>query len=245
MLEMIENSNIREKNKTFATYKCECGEVIKLRKDRANKERFYCNTCSRKIGILTRYKDKSISKSPEHSVWRGIKSRCYNPNTEHYDCYGGRGIKMSDEWKYDFSNFYRDMGPRPSSKHEIERIDNNGNYCVENCKWVTHQEELNNKRNNVFLEFNGKKQTVAMWEREIGVSKGVIYGRIFRYGWSVEKALTIPLNSITGRKSKEITYDGKTQTLVMWSKELNISRGVLYNRIFDLKWSIEKAFNKT
>ena len=89
--------------------------------------------------------DGGRKKIPEYSVWKNMRTRCNNPNYYQFSLYGGRGIKICPEWD-DFFVFLRDMGPRPSKAHTLERIDYNGNYCPENCKWDTHLSQSINQR---------------------------------------------------------------------------------------------------
>lgn len=105
--------------------------------------------------------------------------------------YGARGITVCAEW-LDFNVFEVWVNNSGYSYElSIDRIDNNGNYEPSNCKWSTPTEQANNRRSNVFLEFNNKRQTIAEWSREVGLSQGCIGSRI-KYGWSVKRALTQP-----------------------------------------------------
>ncbi|HFR3796773.1 TPA: hypothetical protein ACHVHO_000712 [Streptococcus suis] len=81
----------------------------------------------------------------EYNTWKGIKKRCYQKSYQHYDRYGGRGIVMCQEWKDDFMAFFKDVGKAPSGEYQLDRIDNNGNYEPNNCRWVTRQENCRNR----------------------------------------------------------------------------------------------------
>jgi hypothetical protein len=118
-----------------------------------------------------------------------MKSRCLNPSDKSYNDYGGRGIKICDKWLESFESFYKDIGPRPSSKYSINRIDNNGNYDPKNCNWALRKEQNRNKRSNINLTYNGKTQCIVDWSRELGIKRTTLSRRIER-GWSVERALT-------------------------------------------------------
>lgn len=135
--------------------------------------------------------------SKEYMIWACIVQRCTNPKNKRYPSYGGRGIKMCERWRHSPSLFVEDMGPRPSERHSVERIDNDGNYEPSNCKWADDYEQANNSRQNVFMTFNGKTQTVAEWSREQfvaeqGITMFRIRGRL-AWGWTDEEALTVPL----------------------------------------------------
>jgi hypothetical protein len=116
-----------------------------------------------------------LSKTRENRIWRGIKDRCYNPNRPEYKLYGGRGVVMCDEWKNDFTAFYRDMGVRPTPQHSVERIDTNGNYEPSNCRWATRVEQQNNMRKNVHVEYKGEVLTLGQLWRRTEVCRSTFY----------------------------------------------------------------------
>ena len=98
----------------------------------------------------TKYKEENmhgLSQSPEYGIWENIKDRCYRKNNKAYKNYGGRGIIVCKRWLDYFINFYNDMGARPSKKHEIDRINNDGNYEPSNCRWATRTQNLRHTRN--------------------------------------------------------------------------------------------------
>jgi len=124
-----------------------------------------------------------MSYSAEHETWSGMKARCSNKANKRYALYGGRGIAVCDRWLSSFENFFADMGPRPSSKYTLDRID-------PNADWKTQQ---NNRRNNRIIEFKGEKLTAPQWGARVGIRSLTILQRIDRDGWSIEKAITTPL----------------------------------------------------
>lgn len=130
---------------------------------------------------------------PIYCSWHNLKARCLNENDPDYGRYGGRGITISDEWKDNFMAFYTWAITHGWQEGlTIDRIDNNGNYCRENCRWVDMTTQNNNKVNNVWLEFNGEKHTLPEWARTIGVDTETLRKRLSQCGWTVEKALTTP-----------------------------------------------------
>lgn len=108
--------------------------------------------------------------APEYQAWQSIKARCYNPKDPGFKNYGGRGIKMSEQWRSSYAKFLADMGRRPTPKHSIDRIDNDGDYTAENCRWATKIEQCNNTRKTVYAVIDGVRKPRAVWARELGLS---------------------------------------------------------------------------
>lgn len=135
-------------------------------------------------------KTHRMSRTPEHNTWTRIRYRCYGVNSPDYPNYGGRGIVMAPEWD-DFERFYADMGPRPSPRHSIDRIDNNGPYAPGNCRWALPQGQANNRRSGHLLTHDGATRTLAEWERITGIKQSTLRRRISVYGWTAADALSI------------------------------------------------------
>lgn len=136
---------------------------------------------------------------PEYTIWRAMKSRCQNPKTAHYEQYGGRGIRVCMPWN-SFEQFLKDMGPRPSPQHTIDRINNNRGYNKKNCRWATMKEQQNNRRNNVRVEIEGEVKTLSQWCEIYGIHISTVHKRTER-GWTVVEALQKPL--LRNRKKKQ------------------------------------------
>ena len=119
-------------------------------------------------------------KTSTYNAWCMMLARCRNPQNKSYDGYGGRGITICPQW-LSFNNFLADMSPKPPGLM-LERIDNDGNYEPSNCKWATRLEQSNNRRNNTFIERDGRRLTLAQWARELGIKQH-----------QVRRALGVPL----------------------------------------------------
>lgn len=136
---------------------------------------------------------RKIAKSriPEYQAWRNMVVRCTNPKYKFYHRHGGRGIKVCDRWRGSYAAFLEDMGVKPSPSLTLDRIDNDGDYTPENCRWATRKEQSRNSRTNHNLTFQGKTQCLAAWADETGIKAGTLYSRL-KNGWSTERALTEP-----------------------------------------------------
>jgi hypothetical protein len=133
-----------------------------------------------------------LSKTREYAVWCGMISRCAATSGPDYARYAGRGIKVCERWRK-FENFWADMGPAPPGT-ELDREDNNGDYTPNNCRWLDHKGQSNNRRNNFRVEYAGETKTLAQWAEDprCVVDFDTFRQRIRRCKWSIEKALTTP-----------------------------------------------------
>lgn len=118
-----------------------------------------------------------------------MKDRCYNNNNKNYKNYGERGIKVCKEWKESFINFYKwAINNGYEENLTIDRIDVNGNYEPNNCRWLTIKQQQNNKRNNHILWYKNQKHNITKWASITGINRATIYSRL-KYGWPIEKVL--------------------------------------------------------
>lgn len=182
------NANDRDTNARW-NCRCDCGNTaIAYGQDLARGKFRSCGCLN-----AERIQKHGMARTPVYAVWKQIFQRCENPKCQAYKNYGARGIGVCDEWR-DFERFFADMG-QPPHKRSIERRDNSKGYSKENCYWATSREQLNNKRTNHVLEFNGVKMSTSEWARRIGIPVSTLQNRL-GYGWSVEDALTRPLKKV-------------------------------------------------
>jgi len=178
------------------------------------------------------------SKSIEYRIWSGMKRRCSNKNEPKFNRYGERGITVCDRWLNSFEAFFSDMGPRPTDKHSIDRIDNNGNYEPGNCRWATDKEQANNTSANILLTINGMTKPLSVWADENGLNRSVIVARVAT--GDIGDDLIRP----SGLRTKKITFNGVTDTYLGWGKRLGIKPETISQRIRRDKWTVEKTLTQ-
>jgi hypothetical protein len=188
----------RKKNKLYWLCRCECGNNLIIDSSHLRSSHTKSCGCYKLETTILRTEKHRMCKSPEYYSWGAIKNRCLNKKNPAYCNYGGRGITMFTDWIDSFESFFSYVGNRPSSKHSIDRIENNGNYEPGNVKWSTKKEQANNRRSSQFFIFMNESKTLSEWSETTGISYDVIRQRINKYGWSIEKALTTPLQGPPG-----------------------------------------------
>ncbi len=130
--------------------------------------------------------------SKAYHSWSGMISRCHNSKNPKFYMYGEKGIVVCERWKNSFSDFISDMGDPPSKYHSIDRIDGDGNYCPENCRWASPKEQSAHIRTNHLVTFKDETKHVSEWARHLGCSKETLFGRI-RLGWNDERVIGEPI----------------------------------------------------
>jgi hypothetical protein len=182
--------------------RCDCGTEKRVRVTSLR------SGCSKSCGCLSKEltagrclthgasagQSRGESLAPEYRSWRSMRTRCLNTRSQYYASYGGRGVRICERWQGEdgFANFLADMGKKPTPKHSIDRIDNDGNYEPGNCRWATKRQQVNNRRATRFVECRNRRLLVSEWARETGLSPECIRARL-RSGWPAERAVSTPL----------------------------------------------------
>lgn len=179
MLEVLAPYSEKKSNSPYWICKCDCGEVTKVRAD-----------------LLTRgvrYSCGCIPSSNPRNSWASMISRCRCSNNIGWSYYGGRGITVDPKWAT-FDGFWEDMGSSYCQGLTIGRIDNNGGYTKDNCRWETYHQQARSASFNVSITFRGRTQVLTDWALELGMPVGTLWSRVKDYGWSIERALTEPVH---------------------------------------------------
>ena len=169
------------------------------------------------------YEKHGLTGTKIYYLWAGMKARCHVPGHKTYANYGGRGIYVCDEWRKSLLKFIEDMGERPSDKHTLDRIDNDGPYCKENCRWVLDDVQRRNRRDNKFYEVNGKTLCLEDWAAESGISATTLWTRVNCMGLTMEQALKYTYNVY-------LTVDGITKTQKEWCDQLGLKASTVVSR---------------
>lgn len=173
--------------------KCDCGnECIVYSTSLKTGNTTSCG-CFKKENARKLYSSVRQNNKDLYAVWNGIKQRCTNRNNKSYHNYGGRGIKMDEKWAGNYETFYRwAMHSGYQKGKQIDRIDNDGDYCESNCRFVDIEIQANNKRNVTLYTINEETKSLAQWCREYNQDYKFVYQRIHKLGWNILDALTTP-----------------------------------------------------
>ena len=204
---------------------CECGNKRTIASDSLVKG----NTKS--CGCLAHDPAMDVpnaSNTRIYNIWKGMRERCSVSKHSAYKNYGERGIRVSDEWSNSFKAF-RDWAYSNGYTDDltIDRIDNDGDYEPDNCRWFTYTQQSNNRSDNILVEHQGKKQTLSQWSIDLNIKYGTLSGRYYRGDRG-----SYLLRPIEKQESNNVLveYQNKKQTLTEWSRELNIHYSTLLGR---------------
>lgn len=171
---------------------CDCGNYTVVRDTRIRNHETKSCGCISKEHLIEYNTKHGLSNSPLYPIYQGMMSRCYNPDLDGYHRYGGRGIKVCDEWLSDIENFIK-WGKESGFKKglTLDRIDNDGDYEPSNCRWATVKEQANNRRSNHLETYKGETHTIAKWAEKLNIIPDLLYSRLSK-GWSFKRAVETP-----------------------------------------------------
>jgi hypothetical protein len=157
---------------------CACGETRVVATSHLTSGRStQCRTCS----VSTHGASRKGEHMGTYFVWRGMRNRCMSPSNKAFSRYGARGITVCSRWLESFEAFLEDMGPKPRGR-SLDRIDNNGPYSKENCRWATSSEQSENTSRTIWITFNGERRTLTAWARYLGVPRSTLDYRLKKFG---------------------------------------------------------------
>ena len=183
----------KKDNKVVWECLCDCGNTTYVKSEDLTKGTKSCGCLQKEKTSKAKFVH-GLKGTSEHHAWSNMKRRCYDKTNNRYATYGGRGIKVCDRWlgKHGFLNFLTDMGKKPLSALTLERRNNDGDYCPENCYWANQKVQARNKTTSRIIKYNGESRILEEWGEITGFGKKVIWQRL-NLGWSVEDALTKPI----------------------------------------------------
>jgi hypothetical protein len=155
---------------------CKCGNIVNVKSSSLSTGNTRSCGCLQKEVVAKLCYKHGGNGTPEFATWQAMLARCRSSNP----IYGGRGIKVCDRWVNNFENFLADMGKKPTPKHSIDRINSNGDYTPENCRWATAKEQLNNTNRNVKVSYLGKTLSIAQWAEYLGINERTLRNRYNR-----------------------------------------------------------------
>lgn len=185
----------KRKKHQYWLCQCDCGTIKEIRSDVLKNGQTVSCGCVARQRASDRLTKHGLSRSPLYNIHSNMIERCYCPDSNRFHCYGKRGVTICDEWE-DIKNFV--LWAQASGYKDgltLDRIDVNGNYEPNNCRWATPKEQSNNTRRNIFEKHNGEVKTIKQWSEYCGIDYYTFHARIRKLHWPIEKALTAPVRT--------------------------------------------------
>lgn len=246
----------------YAICKCDCGAEKAIRVDGLKSGVVLSCGCLQKE-LSTKH---GMYTSPHYSRWRGMLDRCENPASPSFPNYGGRGIKVCERW-HDLANFISDLPDGFKLGMEIDRIDNDGDYCPENIRWSTRKANTCNRRSTRLITHNGITRTSSEWSLLLGGAHNLVSERIDDFGWSEERAVTTPVadrhenilqaqqkrwaghvkkpkRETNPKAPRTVELNGKQVTALDISKITGKPATLIRKQLFERGWPVEKVMSK-
>lgn len=198
-LTLVEKAQERRYNETWWVCRCDCGQAITARQLFLKRGNTRSCGCIRKEQCRERTQTHGMTNTPEYHVWCGMKKRCNDPKDSHYHRYGGRGIRVCERWARSFEHFIADMGRRPTWRHSLDRIDGDGDYAPENCRWATPKQQGSRTSRVQHLTVDGVTRNLSEWAEQVGGTRTIIRKRLAR-GWSLKRAVSEPVHRTNRKK---------------------------------------------
>jgi hypothetical protein len=198
--------------------------------------------CQKSEVTAARNRTHGMMGTPEYQSWRGMLERCSNPKNIHWHIYGGKGIKVCDRWIGNLLAFFEDMGHRPEGM-SLDRIDSNGNYCPENCRWADADTQAFNTCTTRQITFEGETLSLNRMAEKYGHGEATVRYRLDQ-GWSIKEALLLEVGDqrIFNKNAKLIEYDGKFLTIKEHAERWGLNLGTVRTRL-TRGYSIERVFS--
>lgn len=228
LLTVVKESNKGEKGRKSILFLCECdcGNQKIVSKSGLN------HGNNKSCGCI--HKTHGMRGTRFYESWCNMKARCDKPQNKRYANYGGRGIKIDPRWR-EFKEFYKDMHEGYSDDLTLDRIDVDGDYCKENCRWSDLKTQANNTNRNHYIEYKGHRYTIAEAAEKFNIKYSALFYRLTKAGWSVEKAIETPVGV-----KETLIFNGVEKEVKVYAKEYGMSYHTLKVRLHR-GWSVEKA----
>lgn len=232
---------LESKNGRRAEFKCKCGKTFSASISKVERSNIKgCGCWKIQHGHTVGAKNGG-KRSSEYMAWLNMIKRCCSITDAAYKDYGGRGIVVCDRWLHSFENFIADMGLKPTSKHSIDRKNNDGNYEVSNCRWVLKKIQARNQRSNIFITHNNETLCLSAWSEKIGIKNGNLWARLKR-GWSIADIIKKADKKCNSKQVINTKTGEIFNSITSAAKSIGVNRNVIGRKLSGSRGDLDKTF---